>query len=134
MRLIVEKQADAQLMANILKNGQNFSVLAFAATGNPRLLLKTIQQAPHLSAREVNTVIREFYRTDLWAEHSMLADKYGGHRMLIDWGRKFIENEILPEVHKKNQQYLSTDKNTTCYFWIHRDAPETVREALRLRA
>jgi len=132
MRQIVEKQADSQLMANIARNGENFAVLAYAATGNPRLLLKSIQRAPSMNSSEINTVIREFYRTELWAEHSLLSDKYGGHRALIDWGRTFIENDVLPEIHKKNTQYIATEKSTSCYFWVNRDAPETVKEALRL--
>ena len=44
MRSIVEKQADSTQMANIIRNGENFSVLAYAANGNPRLLLKTLYE------------------------------------------------------------------------------------------
>lgn len=49
MRQIVEKQADSTLQKKITKNGQNFSVLAYAATGNPRLLLKTVADAPNIN-------------------------------------------------------------------------------------
>ncbi|MFM7853050.1 MAG: hypothetical protein ACKO96_14320, partial [Flammeovirgaceae bacterium] len=134
MREIVEKQleADSDLLTEISKNGQNFSVMAYAASGNPRFLLKTISKAPKVTARQINEVLREFYRTELWSEHSGLSEKYPGHSILVEWGRKFIENVVLPELQKKNTQYLSEDKKTTCFFWIHRDAPLTVKEAMRL--
>ncbi|MDO3409737.1 hypothetical protein QWJ34_08175 [Saccharibacillus sp. CPCC 101409] len=134
MRDIVSKQAtgDSTLIRNIIQRGQNFSILAYAASGNPRHLLKTVMQAPGLRGDEVNSVIREYYRNDVWAEHSGLALKYTGHREIIDWGRKFVEIEVLPELNKKNSQYLSEDKKTTCYFWMHRDIPQAIKEALRL--
>ena len=134
MREIVGKQADSNLLAKIAQNGQNFAVLAYAAAGNPRHLLKTLAKTPRLSRRETNNVIREYYRTDIWAEHSGLVDRYGGHRNLIDWGRTFIEEFVLPELQRKNNQYLSEEKKSTCFFWIHRDAPEAVKEALRILA
>ena len=45
MRNMVEKQADSKLISNIAKNMGNFSILAYAANGNPRVLLKTLVQA-----------------------------------------------------------------------------------------
>jgi hypothetical protein len=53
---------------------------------------------------------------------------------LIDWGRKFIENEVLPDLKRKNDAYLQAEKASTCFFWIHRDAPQPVKEALKLLA
>lgn len=134
MREIVEKQldVDSDLLNDISKNGENFAILAFSASGNPRLLLKTIAKAPKLSSRQINEVIREFYRTDMWAEHSGLREKYPGHTELIDWGRNFIESVVLPDLQVKNIQYMTEEKNSTCFFWIHRDAPLPVKEALRL--
>lgn len=134
MREIIENQldADSDLLREISRNRENFAILAYAATGNPRLLLKTIARTPKVSSKQLNEVIREFYRTDLWSEHSTLSDKYTGHSMLVDWGRRFIETTVLPELQRKNNQYLSADKNTTCFFWIHRDAPLSVKEAMRL--
>lgn len=136
MREIVEKQleADSDLLSEISKNRQNFAVLAYAATGNPRLLLKTIAKAPKISSKQINEIIREYYRTELWSEHSAMSEKYPGHSALIDWGRKFIESDVLPELQKKNIQYLEEDKNSTAFFWIHRDAPQPVKEAMRLLA
>lgn len=133
MRDIVERQAPVGLLTDLARNGQNFAVLAYAASGNPRLLLKTVARAGRLSAIQVNEVIKQFYRTDLWAEHSGLPDKYPGHLPLIDWGRKFIETVVLPEIQRRNIQALSEESGeTTCFFWIHRDAPAVVKEALRL--
>lgn len=132
MRNMVEKQADSRLSAKIAKNMGNFSILAFAANGNPRILLKTLVHSPSVSSREVNTVIKEFYKNDIWEEHSLLAEKYPGFRAFIDWGRNFIEDFVLPEIKEKNDTYLSGDKKTSCFFWIHRDAPESIKKALNL--
>lgn len=134
MRDIVEKQleADSELLTNISKNGQNFAILAYAASGNPRVLLKTISKAPKLNSSQINEVVREYYKTEIWSEHSGLVEKYPGHNKLIDWGRNFVENIILPDLQGKNIQYLGEGKNSTCFFWVHRDAPLSVKEAIRL--
>jgi hypothetical protein len=134
MREIVEKQADSDVIRNIVRNGQNFAVLAYAATGNPRVLLKTLARASRVSSTEVNEVIRSYYRTDAWAEHSLLSEKYPGHRTLIDWGRRFIEDIVLPDLKSKNDSYMKTDRGTSCFFWVHRDVPEAARQALRILA
>lgn len=132
MREIVEKQADATILKNIALNGRNFSILAYAASGNPRLLLKTLASCPKINSNQVNETVRSFYRSDIWSEHSALAEKYVGHRAVIDWGRNFIENQVLPDLKRKNDSYLAADKNTSAYLWIHRDAPAAVKEALRV--
>lgn len=134
MREIVEKQADSATLENIARHDKNFAVLAFAASGNPRVLLKTLSRAPKLTAAEVNNVVREYYRNDLWSEHSTLPEKYAGHQHLIDWGRQFIEGTVLPDLQKKNEQYLAQEQKSTCFFWIHRDAPQPIKEALKLLA
>jgi hypothetical protein len=135
MREIVAKQADAKLMTNIERQSENFFALAYAVSGNPRLLLKTVSRTPSMKSSEVTALIKGFYRTDIWAEHTGLADRYSGHRALVDWGRDFIENSVIPESLSKNQQWDSQGKlESTCFFWIHRDAPEAVKEALRLLA
>jgi hypothetical protein len=53
---------------------------------------------------------------------------------LIDWGRQFIEGTVLPDLQKKNEQYLEQEQKSTCFFWIHRDVPQPVKEALKLLA
>jgi hypothetical protein len=132
MREIVEKQADTGLLRAIKDNVGNFNILAYAADGNPRILLKTVQKAPKMNARDINELMRTYYRVEVWKDHSDLAEKYPGHHSLIDWGRKFMEEEVLPKIHERNQKFR--EKETTCFFWIHRNAPHAVKEALRLLA
>lgn len=134
MREIVEKQAESGTLEDLARNNNNFELLAYAASGNPRILLKTLARAPKLSSSQTNEVVREYYRNDLWSEHSALPEKYAGHQHLIDWGRLFIESTVIPDLQKKNEQYLEQDQKTTCFFWIHRDAPQPVKEALKLLA
>lgn len=132
MREIVEKQADSETLKNIERNGQLFATLAYAASGNPRLLLKTLAKAQKVSSSQVNDVFRTFYRSEIWAEHSVLAEKYPGHKRLVDWGRSFVESVVLPEIQRKNVQSLDFDKSTSSFFWIQRDAPIGVKHALQI--
>lgn len=132
MRKIVEKQADSNLLGKIAKNMANFSILSYAANGNPRVLLKTLILASSVNSKEVNTVIKSFYKSDIWEEHTLLSEKYSGFTSFIDWGRNFVEDYVLPEIKGKNDNYTAEDKKTSRLFWIHRDAPETVKKALNL--
>lgn len=134
MREIVEKQVESgsKLLNEMSKNRNNFETLAYAASGNPRFLLKSISRTPNVSASQINEAIREFYKVELLAEHSNLSEKYPGQKGLIDWGRNFVENVLLPELQKKNTGYLQSDKQTSCFIWVHRDIPQTVKEAFRL--
>lgn len=118
MREIVFKQADSALQEAIIRQGNTFAALAYAVSGNPRLLLKTIALAQTISVRDVERVIKEFFRDTIWSEHSGLAERYPGHRGLIDWGRAFVEQHVIPK--------------RSAFFWVHRDAPEAVKEGLRL--
>jgi hypothetical protein len=133
MREIVVKQAESELEADIEERRENFHALAYAVSGNPRLLLKTVAMSQRLRTTDVEKVLKEFYRTDIWAEHSGLAERYAGHRAFIDWGREFIEKTVIPDSISKNELWAREGKTeSTCYFWIHRDAPAAVNEALRL--
>jgi hypothetical protein len=132
MRSIIEKQAGSSLLANIAKNITNFMALAYSANGNPRILLKTVARCPAVSSREVNTVIKEFYKSEIWEEHTLLGEKYEGFKGFIDWGRNFIEDFVLPEIKSKNDSYLAKDKKTSTFFWIHRDTPEGIKKSLNL--
>jgi hypothetical protein len=131
MKDIVLKQADENLTKSLNDNGANFTVLVYSASGNPRMLLKTVERCPKMRIKDVNEVIKKFYRTDIWTEHTGLGDKYKGHKALVDWGRNFIEDNVLPATRQKNETRAEHNEST-CYFWIHRDVPETVKEALRL--
>jgi hypothetical protein len=129
MKDIALKQADSTLARQIELNGKNFSILAYSAHGNPRTLLKSLSKLSKLSTQEVNQYIREYYRSEFWSEHSLLANKYTGHRKLIDWARVFIEQTVLPSLARRN---ASSAEGKTAYFWIHRDAPAYVHEAMGL--
>lgn len=133
MREMVVKQAESELESDIEERRENFHALAYAVSGNPRLLLKTIAMSQRLRTNDVEKVIKEFYRTDIWSEHSGLAERYAGHHAFIDWGREFIEKTVIPDSTSKNEQWANEGKTeSTCYFWIHRNAPAAVNEALRL--
>jgi hypothetical protein len=129
MKDIALKQADSTLARQIELYGKNFAVLAYAAYGNPRVLLKSLSKLTKLATQEVNQYIREYYRAEVWSEHSLLGNKYSGHRKLVDWARSFIEQTVLPNLARRNAS--STD-GKTAYFWIHRDAPAYVHEAMGL--
>lgn len=135
MRDIVLRQSDSDLQSNIERNGENFDALALAVSGNPRLLLKTVALSGKVRSSDVQSVLKDFYRNAVWAEHSALAERYPGHKELIDWGRTFVEQHAIPDAIKKNDSWKEEGKpERTCYFWVHRDSPEAVKEALRLLA
>ncbi|RYX87691.1 MAG: hypothetical protein EON84_18940 [Bradyrhizobiaceae bacterium] len=105
----------------------------YAVSGNPRLLLKTIALAGTIRSTEIERVIKEFFREAIWSENTGLGERYPGHKEIIDWGRTFIEQFVIPNTIEKNITWANERKSErTCFFWIHRDAPEAVREALRL--
>lgn len=128
MREMVYKQ-DESMRSTIETQGQVFDTLAFAATGNPRILLKTLARCSPLNRRNAQEAVRGYYREDIWTEHSGLSERYPGHEALIDWGRQFIENEVLPALHRRNK---SDPTDTSSFIWVHKDAPQAVKEALRL--
>lgn len=130
---IVYNQADDKLKSTIDQHKRLFNTLALACGGNPRMLLKTIQDLPKFRTNEVNSLIKDFYRGRIWTEHTELGEKYKGHQTLIDWGRDFLENEVLSAIIRYNESRKEKELNeTSIYFWIHKDSPETVKESLRL--
>lgn len=133
MRDIVAKQADAAQLVTIAKRGENFDALAYAVSGNPRLLLKTFALAGRLSTSEVQSVLKEFYRTAIWSEHTSLSDRYPGHKGLIDWGRNFVEEVVIPDLTRKNESWKAEGRpDRSATIWISRDAPAAAKEAVRL--
>ncbi|MFT5661257.1 MAG: hypothetical protein ACI9TV_001903 [Sulfurimonas sp.] len=121
---MVFKQIDDNLKIHIDKQGELFKTLVFSCAGNPRMLLNTIQNLSSFKTAEVNKIIKEFYLTKIWTEHTALGDKYKGHQNLIDWGRDFLEKTVIPTV--------VSNETSSIYFWIDKDIPETVKESLRL--
>lgn len=132
MREIVEKQQPgSKLLNEISKQGEYFYDLAFAASGNPRLLLKTLTKLNAFKANDINTVIKEFYKADILGDHSLMEEKYPSLRDLIKWGRDFLDNTLLPELQKRNSAGLSSNQ-TTCYFWVSNRCPKAVEHAFDL--
>lgn len=132
MKEMVLRQVTDEGMQKMLENnGESFTVLAYAASGNPRVLLRSIEGIQNLKSETVNKLIREFYREEIWAEHSALVDKYPKCERYIDWGRNFVEDLVLPELKNKNDRLIEK-LEATIYFWIDRSTPEAVKEALRI--
>ena len=131
MREIVSHHATA-VEADAEKNPEAFESLAYAATGNPRVLLKTLALRPKLNARNARTAIKEYYRDTIWADHDRLAERYPGHRALINWGRDWVLGRLIPALVERNQDALSDDGATSRYFWVQHGADPTVAEGLRL--
>lgn len=130
---IVFKQSDDRLKADIDRQRDLFNTLVLSSGGNPRMLLRTLQDLSKFNTSNVNAVIKSFYRNQIWIEHTELGDKYKGHQGVIDWGRKFLENSVIPRVvdYNNSRKEKGIDESTI-YFWIHKDSPEAVKEALRL--
>lgn len=97
------------------------------------MLLRTIQDIKKWQTNSVNTVVKDFYRNSIWREHTELGEKYKGHRSIIDWGREFLENRVIPHIqtYNENRKQKNLDESTI-YFWIQKDSPMVVNEALRL--
>lgn len=133
MKEMVLKQGGDSWTKNISNQMDLFNTLVFSAGGNPRLLLKTLDRCEKFNTTSVNEIIRNFYRSDIWLEHTQLGEKYTGHKAIIDWGRTFIEDNVIPATISKNNDRESKGlKESTIYFWISKDAPEQVKESLRL--
>lgn len=130
---IVFKQADANVQQALEGNRALFNTLAYSAGGNPRILIKTIQDLEKINTSAVNNLIKEFYRGKIWAEHTELGEKYKGHQEIIDWGRDFLEKTVIPNINQYNETRKEKGVDeSTIYFWIHKDSPAPVKEALRL--
>lgn len=132
-RDIVNKQADDNLKKAIDSQESIFNCLALASGGNPRILLRTIQDLEKVNSSSANKEIKAFYRGKIWAEHTELGEKYVGHKAIVDWGRDFLERHVIPaiETYNESRKEKKADESTI-YFWIHKDCPASVKEALRL--
>ncbi len=130
---IVFKQASADVQKTFENQRELFNTLAFCAGGNPRILLKTIQDLDKVNTSSVNSLIKDFYRGKIWAEHTELGEKYSGHQEIIDWGRDFLEKSVIPKIENYNSvRKVRGAAESSIYFWVHKDIPEPVKEALRL--
>lgn len=137
MREIVRNQVSDTFYNILESNGDYFNALIYASTGNPRLLLKSINLASEglrsLKKSNVISTIKEFYRTNIWNEHTKLAEMYEGHKDLIEWGRTFMEDEVLKSTWEKNKKiFTDSDKSQTIFFAVHKDAPPAVKQAINI--
>ncbi|NIG56962.1 hypothetical protein [Chitinophaga sp. Cy-1792] len=133
MNSMVQKQVDPTQLNSINQHKDVYNALVFCANGNPRILLKTTERLPKIGPSEIETLIRTFFRNEIWIEHTLLGDKFKGHKLLVDWGRKFVEDTVIPNLVKKNlEENGSVKPETSLFFWVHKDSPIQVREALRL--
>lgn len=100
-QMVLKQIRDSSLATNLSRHGENFTLLAYAASGNPRYLLTSVSMAERIDAKSVNQVFRDYYREKLWAEHTKLADRYPGYKDFISWGRDFLETTVLQELKRK---------------------------------
>jgi hypothetical protein len=118
------------------ENKDLFNTLIFAAGGNPRLLMKTLDRCKKtFRTKSVESVIKQFYGNDIWAEHTALGEKYLSYKKIVDWGRDFVEENVIPRLQSMNRSGISGEKSrqeSTITFWVHKDIPNIAREALRL--
>lgn len=137
MEEIIRARLEDKSWDMLKTNGESLHALIFASSGNPRYLLKSLtiasENLSRLKTSNVNEVIRDFYRADIWNEHTRLSRTYSGHRPLIDWGRVFIESTVLPETKQKNDDRDEKgEKVRTIYFVVHRDSPAAIMAAIRI--
>ncbi|MCG5243319.1 hypothetical protein ACIU1J_04815 [Azospirillum doebereinerae] len=112
---------------------KNFPLLAYSAHGNPRHLLKTVNSLNDLKQTDVENVIKEYYRQDIWKEHSALGEKFTSYKSVVDWGRDFVEINVVPMLNERNQNpELRGTVETTSFFWVSRDVPEEINKSLSL--
>ena len=131
MTQMVFNQLSNDDIEKIRDNIDYLNTLAFCASGNPRMLLTTISQASNWKTNAVEKALKEFYRDKIWAEHTQLGEKYEGHEPVVTWGRKFLEDVIIPETENKNTKRIPYNESTI-YFQVHKDIPAIANEALRL--
>lgn len=120
----------------MIENGELLNTIIYCSNGNPRFLLKSVnvilEKSNSLKASVVNDVIKEFYRATVWTEHTKLEERYIGHKNMIEWSRKFIENVVSNDIAKINTKTDDTSEKTTVYFAISRKAPTVIKQAIKI--
>lgn len=138
MRDIIERQIDSRTYNILIQKGELLDSLIYAATGNPRVLLKSVYEASEkltsLKKANVNSTLKDFYRTQMWNEYTKLGEKFEAYKEIVDWGRTFIEDKVLAETQNKNVRSENEEDydKQTIYFIIHKDAPELVKKAVSI--
>jgi hypothetical protein len=112
---------------------KNFPLLAYSAHGNPRHLLKTVGSLQDFRPTDVEGLVKEYYRQEIWKEHTALGDKFPSYKSIVDWGRDFVERQVLPQLIRRN---LSPETRgtleTTSFFWVSREIPQEIVKAISL--
>ncbi len=127
MREIISRQ-DEDLAKKLSTQGGLLDALALAATGNPRVFLTTLSAALPLSRPSCERVLKKYYREDIWQKHNDLADRYPGHQPIIDWGAAFMHDHVFPSLQREHyRDQIGRLRDV----WIHRDAPQSVQEAMQ---
>lgn len=131
MREIVKKNYPNEYV-KMIENGDLLNTVIYCSNGNPRFLLKSLnvilEKNNSLKASVVNDVIKEFYRATIWTEHTKLEERYKGHKNMIEWSRKFIENVVSNDIAKIN----TLGEKTTVYFAVSRKSPEVIKQAIKI--
>lgn len=135
MREIVKNNYPNEYV-KMIENGALLNTVIYCSNGNPRFLLKSLnvilEKNNSLKASVVNDVIKEFYRATIWTEHTKLEDRYKGHRNMIEWSRKFIENVVSNDIAKINTKAEDLGEKTTAYFAVSRKSPEVIKQAIKI--
>ena len=131
MRQVIQKHypEDYQVFE---KHGDLLNSIIYASTGNPRFLLKSINEIiagqGKFNSANINSKIKEFYGTTIWSEHTKLSEMYSGHTDMIDWSRNFIEDTVLSDIEEINQ---NPSQKTTIYFCISRNASAVIQQSIK---
>lgn len=120
----------------VIQNGELLNTIIYCSNGNPRFLLKSLnvilEKCNSIKASVVNEVIKEFYRVTIWTEHTKLEERYIGHKKMIEWSRRFIEDIVSTDIAKINDKAMEDSGKTTVYFAVSRRAPEVVKQAIKI--
>lgn len=120
----------------MIQNGDLLNTIIYCSNGNPRFLLKSLnailEKSNTIKTSVVNDVIKDFYRVTIWTEHTKLEERYKGHKKMIEWSRKFIENTVTNDITKINTKDEKSNEKTTVYFAISRRAPEAIKQAIKI--
>ena len=131
MRQVVQKHYPEDYKV-FEQQGELLNSIIYASTGNPRFLLKSINEIitgqGKFKSTNINNKIKEFYGTTIWSEHTKLSEMYSGHTDMIDWSRIFIEDTVLSDIEEINN---NTNTKTTIYFCISRNAPAVIQQSIK---
>ncbi|MDF1879181.1 zinc ribbon domain-containing protein, partial [Sulfurimonas sp. SAG-AH-194-C20] len=90
-----------------LKDKNNFKLIAYASSGNPRRflnLLDKVRQEENLTKLKLTAIIREHSKNELWEYHDKLVQGNIDLRGYAEIGRKFIEDYVIPKLQDNNKK------------------------------